>query len=189
MKKKFVSLTLITILCLWGFSGVQNARDDYVGDLETGKQKKLFAGLGFSFSEYEGPVFLFGLEMQFAQQLFAQISIDYYFNPLPDAEDLLGVDYTLLGANLYGVFKFTSSENFNIFIKAGLNMTGLKTKGKFLGVPATSSQTKLGAGMGLGLELMLSEKWGLLFGGTYKILIADSSPNWLKLYGGIIYRI
>lgn len=192
MKKKFVWLTrmlmVIVMVSVLSVPSMLTAQDDFETDLNTGRQKSVFAGVGFTFSDYEGPVLDFGLEMQFGRNLFAQVSIDYYLNPLPDEEDIFDVDYTLLGFNLYGVYKFTRSDTFNIFVKGGLHMTGIKVKGEYFGVPATTSQTKFGAGAGLGMEFMLSEKWGLLFGGTYKILFAETTPNWIKVYGGILYR-
>lgn len=191
MKKKFVWFTIAAVtlfLCVFSIPNILNAQDEFETDLSTGKQKSVFAGVGYTFSDYDGPVLDFGLEMQFARHLFAQVILDYYLNPLPDDEDITGLDYTLIGFNLYGVYKFTASEKFNVFVKGGFHMTGIKAKGEYFGVPATTSQTKFGAGAGLGMELMLSEKWGLLFGGTYKILFADTSPSWIKLYGGILYR-
>jgi opacity protein-like surface antigen len=189
MKKKFGWIVMIALVCSLSFPGVLRAQFEDDADLDTGKQKSLFAGIGFAFADYEGPILDFGLEMQFAPRFFAQISLDYYLNPLPDEEDIYDVQYTLLGTNIYGVFKFVMTDKFNMFMKAGLHMTGIKVKGEIVGIPITSSQTKFGAGAGIGMEFMLSEKWGLLFGGTYKILFTKEPAKWFKAYGGVIYRI
>jgi outer membrane protein W len=156
------------------------------------RQINLFGGIGFAVSDYEGLVLDIGTEFQITHAFFAQFSIDYYTNPLgADVDTSLGaVDFSVVGFNLYGVYKVSPSERLNLFAKAGIHYTTLKasaTVDGFLDVSETDSD--FGAAGGIGIQYFFNYRLGIVFGGTGKLLFAGDTLNWFKIYSGVIYRI
>ncbi len=181
MKKSFGLIILILVFTLFFTQFGLFAQDE--------KSIKAYAGLGYSFSDYEGPLMACGLEMQFANHLFAQFGVDFYPNPLPDAEDALDVNFTLLGINFEAIYKIFPSDTMSIFVKGGFHFIALRQKMDIEGVMFNSSETRVGIGCGAGIEYALNERFGLLLGGDARFLPAKPTAHWFKLFGGVTYRI
>lgn len=155
------------------------------------REFNVLGGLGFATSDFKGLVFDIGAEFQLSQNLYIQALFDIY--PEPFDEDVLGVsdvDYSAYGLTLYGVFKVPASDKLKFFVKGGLNFTSVKASGQVFGIGATSSDSDLGLGGGIGAEYSLNERFSVLFGGTAKLIFDEiENGNWFKIYIGVLYKV
>jgi opacity protein-like surface antigen len=103
--------------------------------------------------------------------------------------DVEGVGTSAYGLNLYGVFKQPLSDNLKLFAKAGVNYTVVEGSIQLFGVNFTEAQSKFGVGGGFGGEYALTEKLSLLLGATVKLIFAEETGTWFKIYGGVSYRL
>lgn len=155
------------------------------------REFNVLGGLGFASSDFKGLVFDIGAELQVSQNLYVQALFDMY--PEPFDEDELGVtdvDYSAYGLTLYGVFKVTASDKLKFFIKGGLNFTSVKASGQVFGVSATSSETDLGLGGGIGAEYSVNDKFSVLLGGSTKYIFDEyENASWFKIYVGVLFKV
>ncbi|MCP4158202.1 MAG: hypothetical protein GY757_61450 [bacterium] len=112
----------------------------------------------------------------------------------------IGLGGKLYGLNVYGVFRRRLSNTLLFFFKGGGHFTFYSGKDYVVesGIAYYDdwSWQGLGAAAGLGLEYLLNERIGLLFGGTYKRLFNGEPPHpdsgstsWFKIYTGINLRV
>lgn len=156
------------------------------------KKSNIIGSLGFAVSDYEGLVMDIAVEFQLTKATFVQFLFDYYVDPLgEDVDTSLGnVDFSAFGLNLYGVFKVSPSERLNLFAKAGIHYTTLKASTKIQGLlNIAETDSDFGVAGGIGFEYLLNERWGIVFGGTGKLLFAGDTLNWFKIYGGVSFRV
>jgi hypothetical protein len=113
----------------------------------------------------------------------------------------VGLDANALhGISLYSVYRFSLSEKWAFFTKAGLNVTFYSRwePSETVGYYEKYSKNGLAGAAGMGLELALSKRAGLLLGSTYKRFIREISNlgpddpsaglDWFKFYVGLYYR-
>lgn len=155
------------------------------------REFNVLGGLGFATSDFKGLVFDIGAELQLSQNLYVQALFDMY--PEPFDEDELGVsdvDYSAYGLTLYGVFKVTASDKLKFYVKGGLNFTSVKVSGQVMGIGASSSDTDLGLGGGIGAEYSINDRFSVLLGGTTKYIFDEyENGHWFKVYAGILYKV
>lgn len=172
MRKTLVFVTILVFICALSLSAAPI---------------NVFANAGIAFSDIEGLFFDVGAEMQLSGPIWGQVSFDYYLNPMDDVE---GIDSSVYGINLYGVYKKEMNDKMNIFGKAGVHLTTAKVSGTFMGIDFSASDTDFGIGGGAGIEYKLADKMFLLAGATMKMLFAEGdTANWFKIYGGFCYQV
>ncbi len=177
MKKTLLCLSMVMFLVV--FSTSLSAEK---------KAINLFGNVGVAAADFEGMFFDVGAELQLSENIYGQLLFDYYLNPT--GLDLEGVDDSAYGINLYGVYKFKSSGNLNLFVKAGIHYTTVEATAEVWGVQVTAESSDFGIGGGLGLEYSLSEKMALVFGATGKLIFSEGDTgNWFKFYGGLNFRL
>jgi opacity protein-like surface antigen len=179
MKKKVLFVLLSMLLVCAALS--PSAQDQ--------KSGSLIGSLGFASLDFEGVAMDIGVEMQVKGNIYGQLLFDYYMDPFGD-EGYQGGDYSAYGINLYGVYKIDASEQLKFFAKAGIHLTTVKWTTKIddiIGVSANDSH--VGAAAGIGAQYMLNDRWGILAGGTVKVLFGGLADKWLKFYGGLSYRV
>jgi outer membrane protein with beta-barrel domain len=189
MKKKFVLILIMVLIFVFVIQGIAFAQeyDDYD---DRGKEVSVFVGLGYAFSDYEGPVLDLGIEFQFSKNLYGLFLVDYYTNPSPTFEEMWDTKLTITGINIMGAYKFfPANSKFNIALRAGIMMTARKAKSEFLGGEISNSTSDFGVNGGLGLDYAINERFGLLFGGCIKVSFEDETAKWFKIYSGVSYRI
>jgi len=154
---------------------------------DEGKKMNVFGGLGFALADFEGLFFDIGAEMQITSHIYGQLLFDYYFSPNPDGIE--GVNDSAYGINLYAVYKHKSSDTLNIFAKAGVHYTTVKASASGAGYSISVTSSDFGIAGGGGIEYVLNDKLALMFGGTLKLIFAEDTGTWFKIYGGISYRV
>lgn len=178
MKRFLVLVTLILFMAAFTLS--LPAQDE--------KRVNVFGGLGFAVSDFEGLFIDVGAEMQFTGKLYGQVLFDYYMSP--SGVDLpSGVNDSVYGLNLYGVYKHSASEKMNLFVKAGVHYSTYKVTASDGGLTVSLSSSDFGLGGGGGIEYLLNDKMALCFGATVKFLFAEDTLTWFKFYGSFSYRV
>lgn len=148
----------------------------------------IFGGAGIAFSDVEGLFFDVGAEMKLSSNFWAQILFDYYLNPT--GLDIPGVDDSMYGINLYGVYKYKMTNQMNLFAKAGAHVTTLRASAQVMGITVAVTDTNFGLGAGAGIEIKVGSNMFVLAGGTIKFLFAEGdTATWFKLYGGFGFQV
>lgn len=184
MKRKIGLIILLVLFLLFFARATLSAQYD--------KTAKIYAGLGYAFSDYEGLMGNFGLEMQATTRIFVQLGFDYYFNPLPDQEDILDTSYTLMGVNINLGYHLIHAEKFLLKIKGGLYLAGLRNSIDVEGMTLHESDTQIGVLAGINTEYSLNrfnKKLALLLGGDIHFIFDKRGAQWFKVYTGISYRL
>lgn len=173
MRKKLVLVTALLFLGALSLSA---------------KPINVFGGAGVAFSDVEGLFFDVGAEMQLANNLWGQILFDYYLNPM--GVDIPGINDSMYGVNLYGVYKRPMDNKMNLFAKAGAHITTLKASVNVMGINVAATDTNFGLGAGAGIEYKFSGNLFAYAGGTIKFLFAEGdTATWFKIYGGIGFKV
>ena len=149
----------------------------------------IYGGGGAAFSDYEGVVLNLGIDLKFAGRFSAQLVMDFLLDPAPELEDATDTNINIVGTSLFGVYRFSSSRNFNVFIRGGLHLSTFRVKSTFQGVSIRATESDFGVAGGLGLEFAVSQRMGIILGGDVKYIfdsIAD--VTYYNVYGGVSYR-
>ena len=152
-----------------------------------------FVNVGYSVSDIKGVFFDAGAEIKVAGNFYAQFLFDYYFNP--GGEEFTKTygkifDDSAYGFNLYGMFKFKTSEKLRLFVKGGVHYTTVRLQADFLGTVIALEDSDFGFGGGAGLEYSIAKKVALVLGATAKTASGeDVTTNWFKFYGGVNVRL
>jgi hypothetical protein len=181
MKKRLMLVTTTVIAVLFVFTGSIQAQGQ--------NSISVYGGLGYAFSDYEGLVFDLGLDFQISRNLYIQLLMENYTNPLPDDEDITGAEYKVTGVCLFGMYKFFDADNtFNVFIKGGVQYSTIKIQVDFL----NASESDIGAAGGVGIQYGFGNRFGFLLGGNVEMVFPGGGAKnftWFKVYSGITYRI
>jgi hypothetical protein len=189
MKKQVVVILVVILVLLFAFQGRVNAQeyDDYN---DRGKRVAAFVGLGYAFSDYEGPVLNLGMEIQFSNNFYGIFDVEFYTDPSPDFEEIWDVNLTITGINILGAYKFFPNDSkFNIGFRGGILVTARKAKSELLGGEITNSTSDFGATGGLSIDYALNERFGIILGTNIYFSFEDETTQWYKIYGGMSYRI
>lgn len=172
-------VVLITVMVLFA-NAVPLSADD-------GRGLSVFGGFGFALNDFKGFCLVLGTEIQINEKFYAQFLLDYY--PSAGEKSVEGAGNSVYGINLYGVFKQPISERLKLFAKAGVHYTVMEGASYFWGMYFTEAQSKFGVGAGFGAEYDLNEKLSLLLGATVKLIFADETGTWIKIYSGVSYHL
>lgn len=159
-----------------------------VAMLAEGKRINLFADLGAAANDFEGMFIDVGAELQLSQKFYGQLLFDYYLDPT--GTNTSDVKSEVYGFGLYGVYKAPLSDKLNFFVKGGLTYQMVKVSVELFGVTFEGeTESELGFGAGGGIEYGLNDKVALQAGLTYRGIFAEGGANWLKIYGGVSFRV
>lgn len=193
------------------------------------KEFNILGGVSFAFSDLEGVVLDLGAELELSRDFFLQFMINsylgdqggnYIYYQSGHVYAPLSIGTQPFGLNFYGLYKVRVSRNSRIFGKAGVNAVfynppryhyswdyyGGYWDNYYYGYQADyrgPRRSSFGTAFGLGFEHLLTERLGLVVGGTYKMLSDDvfyvSQPEappsprensrWFKMYLALNYRI
>lgn len=179
--KKLISMLVVFVFILSLTTGLK--ADE--------KELNVIGNVGFAFSDLEGLFIDLGVEKQFKDNIWAQLFIDYYLDPAGLNMSAYGVDasLTMMGLNLYGVFKKELRNKLTLFVKAGPFIAFSKASVSYMGFSESESATDFGIGGGSGVEYALKEKLSIVVGATLKLIFDDGTANWFKLYAGVNYKL
>jgi hypothetical protein len=183
------------------------------------KQINIIGALGLATSGIDDPIFDVGVEVELVRHLFVRFMLNSHLGDSRNYYDYYptyyygqghgtywGVGYNdgtvLHGLTAGGVFKAAVSKKIKLFFQASLNYMSYTRYDyqtddqKWQG----TRQSGYGAGFGSGLEFYLGERFGLMAGGTYRLLFEEQSqqlpntprpdkPDWLEIYVGFYYRL
>ena len=186
----------------------------------TEKQINIIGSLGLATSGLDDPLIDLGIEVEVVRHLFFRFILNShlgttrnYYNDYysPYNYGVYGPYYGWIGFNdgnvlhgvtAAGVFKIPVSAKVGIFVQSGLNYLHYTQYDYALDYQEwqRTRQRGFGAAFGPGLEFYLGEKFGLIAGGTYRLLFEDApqrapgtpsqgKPSWLELYVGFYYHL
>lgn len=192
------------------------------------KEINIMGGVSFAFSDLEGVVLDLGAELELSRDFFLQFMMNsylgdqggnYFYYQTGHVYAPLNIGTQPFGLNFYGMYKVRVSRNFKIFGKVGVNAVFYNPPrynyywdyygygGDYYYVNQVDyrgpRRSSFGTAFGLGIEHLLTERLGLVVGGTYKMLSEDvfyvSQPEapaaprensrWFKMYLALNYRI
>ncbi|MCP5049413.1 MAG: porin family protein [bacterium] len=149
----------------------------------------IYGGGGAAFSDYEGPIINLGFDLLFSNHFSMQLVMDFMLDPLPDLEELTGTSLSVLGTSIFGVYRFSSSRSFNVFVRGGLHLSTFKVKNNIDGVGFKSTESDIGVAGGLGFEFAVSERMGIILGADVKYIFDSVTDfTYYNVYGGVSYR-
>ena len=180
----FILFILPILSDLWVLSSSLNAA------VQSGDERKriyIFAGGGYALLRIQGVEAEIGGEVELFHQLFARVIVDYTTDSggARDGED---IEY-VFGINLQGVYKIPLSDTVLFRLSVGGHYSMYKASVTAFGVTYSTSESYYGVGGGLGFERQLGNHFSFYAGAEGRYLMSDPPKTWIKLSGGLSYRI
>jgi hypothetical protein len=190
MKKTLIGLLSLCLVSSFLF-GIEAGNGEKTSHAVAGNKLAIFGDLGFAVK-----IDRFGLRKFFIQAgaqygindtIFAEILLNRYFSS--SATHSIS-NSTSFGIGLAGVYKIKLDQGFLIALKIGLLIHMNPSMKSYAGSYTlyTHARTDFGIQFGPGIEYMLAPDLGFRAGAAFNILLANNTPLWFGLTGGVIYK-
>lgn len=189
-KPKSVLLLLLVPLVLSVLSdlfALSSVLDAAVQPDDERKRIYIFAGGGYALLRVQGGCAEIGGEVEIFHQLFARVIMEYASDSA-GARDGEDIEYAA-GINLQGVYKIPLSDTTFFRLSVGGHYTMYKASVTAFGVTYSTNESYYGIGGGLGFERQLGNHVSFYAGAEGRYLMSDPPKTWIKLSGGLSYRI
>lgn len=213
-----VMSAVLILALLWATPGFARETETQV---KTKKQINIFGTFGMATSQLEDALLDFGVEFQLVKGFYARVAANSHLDVGRNRyyDDYSGLDYgyyhgyygvgfglndgtTVHGVSAYGVYKAALGKSLNLSLLAGLSYLSYwrQTYDSNEDTVIRNRRRGYGGGLGAAIEYYLSEKLGIIFGGTYRKLFESQTPqypdeplpdkpSWVHLYLGFSYSV
>ena len=218
MRVFFVISAVLILAISWTTTGFAQGTETKA---KTKKQINIFGSFGMATSQLDDALLDVGVEFQLVKGFYARVLANSHLDVGRNRyyDYYTGMDYgyypgyygvgfglnegtTVHGVSAYGVYKAALGKSISLSLLAGLSYLSYwrQTYDSNEDVFIRDRRRGYGGGLGAALEYYLSEKLGIIFGGTYRKLFENQTlqapgepppgkPSWVHIYLGFSYSL